>query len=156
MASNKNFDLLEKEIFRLGVIKKGPVHRSRQHYLMLSFPETYKNLLRAGIREDFSLGYADDIGFRAGFAGDFFWYDLEAETSTTLRIFPFQVMDVTLKNYLQLTASEAIEEINDIVKQVKFYGGTFISLWHNSSFAASHGWAEWAMVYEALIKVAKE
>ena len=147
IASNENFDLLEREIFRLGVIKKSPVHRSRQHYLMLSFPETYKNLLRAGIREDFSLGYADDIGFRAGFAGDFFWYDLEAETPTTLRIYPFQVMDVTLKNYLQLTPREAMEEIDDIVQQVKLHGGTFISLWHNSSFAASHGWEGWFEVY---------
>jgi hypothetical protein len=155
-ASSENFELLEKEVFKLGVIKKSTVHRSRQHYLMLSFPNTYRQLIRAGIREDFSLGYADDIGFRSGFAGDYFWYDLEAEKTTLLRLYPFQVMDVTLKNYLKLRPEEAIEQVDAIVQQVRKYGGTFSSLWHNSSFASSHGWEGWEMVYKALIKVARE
>jgi hypothetical protein len=65
-------------------------------------------------------------------------------------------MDVTLKNYLKLRPEEAIEQVDAIVQQVRKYGGTFSSLWHNSSFASSHGWEGWEMVYKALIKVARE
>lgn len=155
-ASNDDFGLLEKEIFKLGVIRKGVVEKSRQHYLKLSFPDTYRNLLRAGIKEDYSMGFSDDIGFRAGCAFSFPWYDLKAETLTTLRIFPFQVMDVTLKKYLKLSPELAIQEVREIISQIKTHGGTMITLWHNSSFSALHGWQKWDAVYEEIIKAVIE
>ncbi len=154
-ASNDDFLLLEKEIMKLGVIKKGPVKKSRQHYLSLSFPGTYRNLIRAGVKSDYSMGFADDIGFRAGIAGEFNWYDLEKETETALRIIPFQVMDVTLKQYLNLSPEDAWRTVERILDQVKKTGGVFSTLWHNSSFSAFHGWSGWEEVYRKIIESGK-
>lgn len=154
-ASNDDFSLLEKEIMKLGVIKKGPVIKSRQHYLSVSLPNTYRNLIRAGVKADYTMGFADDIGFRAGIAGEFSWYDLENEKETILRIFPFQVMDVTLKKYLNLSPKLAVEVVAPLIDQVKKSGGVFSTLWHNSSFSALHGWTGWEDVYREIIELGK-
>ena len=40
----------------------------------------------------------DEPGFRAGIARSFRFYDIIEDKITDLRIFPFQVMDVTLSS----------------------------------------------------------
>jgi hypothetical protein len=126
--------------------------RSRQHFLKLSFPATYRQLTEAGIKEDYTMGYADAPGFRAGLSVPYPWYDLEAEAEQPLLIHPFAVMDVTLQQYLKLSPGQAIEMLKNLVDTVWGTGGVFMPLWHNSSFAASHGWAGWAEVHEALLR----
>ena len=64
--SNKDSNLLKKEKDKLSVFLKEEVINSRQHYLILKFPETYENLIINGIRYDYSMGYADETGFRSG------------------------------------------------------------------------------------------
>jgi len=61
-------------------------------------------------------------------------------------------MDGTLKNYLKLTPQKAIEESEKMIEIIKSVGGTFISLWHNSSFSSESGWQDWGEVYEAILK----
>lgn len=126
--------------------------RSRQHFLKLSFPSTYRRLLEAGIREDYTMGYADATGFRAGLSVPYPWYDLEAEAEQPLTIYPFAVMDVTLRQYLQLSPAQAITALKELIDKIKCTGGLFMPLWHNSSFAASHGWAGWEAVHETLLQ----
>ena len=48
------------------------------------------------------MGYADVVGYRASIAAPFAWFDLEKNEETALTIYPFAVMDVTLKNYMKL------------------------------------------------------
>jgi hypothetical protein len=126
--------------------------RSRQHFLKLSFPATYRQLIQAGVQEDYTMGYADAPGFRAGLSVPYPWYDLEAEAEQPLLIYPFAVMDVTLQQYLQLPPGQAIEMLKSLIDTVRSTGGVFMPLWHNSSFAASHGWAGWAEVHEQLLR----
>lgn len=132
-----------KEINRLKAISGTAVLNSRQHFLLLRFPETYRRLIKAGIRHDFSMGYADQIGFRAGIANPFAWYDLLQEQATQLVVHPFQVMDVTLKDYMHLTPEQAIDHCLRMRKIVAETGGEFCLLWHNSSFSALWGWEGW-------------
>lgn len=150
-ASNKDFSILEEEVMRLARIKGSTVHKSRQHYLKLNFPETFRNLLACGIKSDYTMGYADLIGFRASIANSFLWYDLKKEKITSLRVHPFQVMDVTLKNYMNLSPEQAIERAQKMTDEIKRTGGTFTTLWHNSSFSRLHGWKDWKQVYEKII-----
>jgi hypothetical protein len=154
MASNFNAGRLALEKERLETITGTPATQTRQHYLFLSFPETYRRLASAGFEMDYSMGFADLPGFRAGTGTAFPWYDLLAERRATLWVQPFQVMDVTLKDYLGLNPSEAADRIAPILQQSKAVGTTFCTIWHNSSFYAAEGWEAWPEMYIGLVEAA--
>lgn len=133
-------EVVAKEISRLEKITGEKITASRQHFLRIFFPKTYQNLAALGIEEDYSMGYSSDLGFRAGTATPFFFYDLEKEQQTKLRIFPFQVMDVTLGDYMRLTPGQAKAEIETLINEVARTGGTFVSVWHNETLTDSGQW----------------
>jgi hypothetical protein len=141
---------LEKN--RLELIIGKSVTKSRQHFLRIRLPETYRALAAAGIEEDYSMGYADAVGFRAGTSYPFRWYDLEREAATALRIIPFQAMDVTLRQYMGLSPEEALGRLMRIGESVRRYGGQFCTLWHNSSFDETGEWKGWTLVYTRLLE----
>lgn len=142
--------LIREETERLNHIVGLKTAHSRQHWLRFRLPQTYRELRRAGITHDHSMGYADAVGWRAGTNQPFYWYDLEQEAVTGLLVHPFAAMDVTLKNYLGLDAEQARHLILSLAASVCPYGGDFALLWHNSSFATAYGWAGWREMYEAL------
>jgi hypothetical protein len=154
--SNEGLTILEKEKMRFETMTAQTLVRSRQHFLKLRFPETYQRLLSIGIKHDYSMGYADDIGFRASIATPFRWFDLSKNEVTDLWIHPFQVMEVTLRDYLNLTPNEAIEQVKQLIDATHAVGGTFVTLWHNSSFSNTEGWQGWREVYEQIILHAKK
>jgi len=155
-TSNSDINQLKKEITDLAIVSNQDIKRSRQHFLKLTLPETYQQLLSLGVRADYTMGYAEALGFRASTCHPFPWYNLKDEKETELTIFPFQVMDVSLKNYLGLTPETALESCRQIVEEVKAVNGTLISIWHNSSFSSLMGWADWQKVYESFVKTASK
>jgi hypothetical protein len=100
------------------------------------------------------MGYAELPGFRASIASPFFFYDLDLEIETSLKIHPFAIMDGTLKDYLKIDPEKASEIIDPLIEKVKSVNGTFISIWHNESFAENERWKGWRKVYEDLIEKA--
>ncbi|MBW8050864.1 MAG: hypothetical protein FVQ77_11120 [Cytophagales bacterium] len=151
-TSNNNGLKLEKEINRLSKVLNKPITKSRQHYLVLNLPDTYRNLIKFGITDDYTMGYASEPGFRAGICTPFWFYDLKSEKETNLKLHPFAVMDGTLKDYKKLTAENAISCIHTLIKEVKAVDGTFISLWHNHSLSNAGEWIGWRDVYEQMIE----
>lgn len=152
----KNQKKIGTEKTRLELITRRKITASRQHFLKISFPETYNALIDSGINKDFTMGFASLPGFRAGMCFPFHWYDLKAEKETALEIWPFQVMDGTLNQYMKLTPEEAIQTIKEMIEQVKQVNGIFISLWHNHSLSGKKEWAGWEKVYEELVQLASE
>jgi hypothetical protein len=148
--------LLKKEIRNLRTVLNKDITSSRQHFLRIVLPSTYRNLIEHDITDDYSMGYAALPGFRAGICTPFNFYDLDLEMETKLRIHPFAVMDGTLNDYLGLTPADAIDEIKSLIREVKKVDGTFISLWHNESLSEKKRWKGWKRVYEQLIKEAVE
>jgi hypothetical protein len=153
-GSNAKPELLKKEVGRLAKVLHREVTNSRQHFLKLSFPDTYRNLIDLDITDDHTMGFANEIGFRAGICSAFNFYDLDLEIETKLRIHPFAVMDATLKYYMKVPPSKAIEAIRPLLEEVKKVNGTFISLWHNESLSGEKQWQGWEDVYEEMIKLA--
>lgn len=137
-------------------ITKRPVIRSRQHYVKLNFPETYEHLIDHHIYKDYSMGYPDALGFRAGLASSFLFYDLSREMQTVLRVYPFAMMDVTFRFYLKLSKEESLLKIRQIIREVHRVNGVLISVWHNNSLSETDGWEEWRTVYEKLLEWAVE
>jgi hypothetical protein len=152
LRSNDHAGLLPAEYKRYsGILGKLP-EISRQHFLILRFPETYRRLIEMGIKEDYSMGYASYPGFRAGTCSAFNLYDLASENETDLILNPFAVMDVTLRQYLLLTPNEALDRIKSLMLQVKHVEGTFLSLWHNESLSGEGVWKGWREVFEGMVE----
>lgn len=155
-ASHHKKNRLQQEIAVLEEILKKPVTNSRQHYLKIHLPDTYINLLKNNIKNDFSMAFATHTGFRAGTCTPFHFYNLSEEMETHLRIYPTTLMDGTLKDYMKLSPDQALEKSREMVEQVKKVNGTFVSLWHNHSLADTPEWKEWQRVYVELVKYACE
>jgi hypothetical protein len=126
-----------------------PVIHSRQHFVHLLFPETYRTLLSLNIQNDWSMGFAESAGFRAGTAYSFHWFDLFENKGTDLCIHPFCLMDVTAKNYLHLNTKDAIDLGKSLKEIVFLFGGNFIFIAHNESLSETEGWEAWTPVFES-------
>jgi hypothetical protein len=150
-ASSQNRQLLKKEVTALSKVLRREVYCSRQHFLRLELPVTYRNLINHDITDDFTMGYAEVAGFRASICTPFRFYDIDLETETALTVHPFAVMDGTLKDYLHLSPEQAIELIGKLLKEVKAVGGIFMPLWHNQSFSDLKEWTGWKMVFEKML-----
>lgn len=153
-ASNSIEGLLGKEVQGLSQVIHREVTSSRQHFLRLHLPDTYRNLIAQDITNDYTMGYAAQTGFRAGICQSFYWYDIEMEKATKLRVHPFALMDGTLRDYQNIEAPEAMTHIRPLIDSVKAVGGTFISLFHNESFSEWRRWKGWSKVYEDMFKYA--
>lgn len=149
--SHNHTDILKEEITNLSTITEKPVTLSRQHFIKFRMPATYRNLLDQGIKEDYSMGYPESFGFRAGTSCPFFWYDLEKEMQTPLKVFPFAFMDATSRYYLHQNPKVMLQEWKKLFLKIKSIDGCFISIWHN--FILSRD-TEWLKQYEAALDFA--
>jgi hypothetical protein len=155
VSSHKNIAILKKEVYRLAGVLESQVIKSRQHFLAFELPTTFLRLLQLGISEDYSMGYASHVGFRAGICSPYRFYNLLEDKETDLVVYPFEVMDVTLQQYLRLNPDEAIEKIRELMDKVKKVNGTFISLWHNESLSDKGVWQGWRRVFEEVVRMGK-
>ncbi len=130
--------LIEKE--RLEKISDGTISKSRQHFLKLKFPDTYNSLIVAGISEDYSIGFPEVPGFRAGTCKPFYFYDLKNEKATDLKIFPVTCMDATFIHYSKISAEKSLFAILNLMKEIKKVDGTFIPIWHNNYLGEHKNW----------------
>lgn len=145
---------IEKQ--RLEQILSKKTNSSRQHFLKLTFPTTYQNLIRANITNDYSMGFADEPGFRMGTAHPYPFFDLSKNEATTLTIHPFIYMDGTLNQYKKTSPEEAKNIIENLVAQVKKYGGNFVFIWHNETIGEVGIWKNWKQVFEHTISFCKK
>jgi hypothetical protein len=144
------------EVERLRDIVHREVRTSRQHFLRLTLPVTYNYLIDLDITDDYTMGYASQVGFRAGTSNAYYFYDLEMEVATSMRIHPFAVMEGTFKYYMNLGPEESKVAIRSLIEEVKAVDGTFISLWHNDSISEYGDWLGWRAVYEYMLEVIYE
>ncbi len=129
---------------------------SRHHYLKLHIPQTPKALVEAGITHDFTMGFADALGWRAGTCSAFRFFDISENKVIPLFVYPISFMDGTLQSYLSLNTEEAIIKANEIIQCVQKYNGIFIPLWHNESLSQTGRWSKWRSdVFEIIFEKMK-
>ena len=151
--SHKQPSLILKEKKKLEKIAGRQVINSRQHYIKMSMPDTYRKLIEAGIQHDFSMGYGSINGFRASMAGSFFWYDLHAETTTSLRLFTFCFMDANSHYEQKLTPEASLKEIEHYLTICKKYNGLFIPIFHNNFLGTDENFKGWKEMYSEFISL---
>jgi hypothetical protein len=106
----------------------------RQHYLRWC-PDTWLHWERCGLVYDTTVGYAEQIGFRAGTCIPYRPWLLAPGREGNLVEIPLLVMDGTLLYHMALTHHESVEAIRRLVGQCRVVGGVFTLLWHNSSLS---------------------
>ncbi len=144
--------ILLNEVDKLKKIIGSPVKYSRQHYIRMRLPQTYRGLIKAGIDKDFSMGYGATNGFRASIASSFYWYDLMEEKKTGLMLFPFCFMDSTSFYENRLSPGSALSELMDYYRKIKQVNGLMVTIWHNHFFGSDPMFAGWKEVYEVFLK----
>jgi hypothetical protein len=152
-SSHHQPEIIQQEKKHLEAAISNSVTASRQHYIRMQLPETYRLLLQVGIQKDYSMGYGSINGFRASFAGSFCWYDLEKEEKTGLRIYPFFFMDANSRFEQRQDAATSVKELESYFNLCKKYNGLFISIFHNHLIGNDKEGLHWRIVHEQLISL---
>jgi len=153
-SGDNNF-LLNDEINSLKKTTGKTVQYSRQHYIRMKLPDTYRNLVAAGIESDFSMGYGSINGFRASYCLPFKWYDLEKEEATGFTVYPFCFMEANSyyeQHYSLRQATDELQHYYNITRQVN---GVLITIFHNHLLGNDRLFMGWKEMYEGFIKKIK-
>ena len=98
------------------------------------------------------MGYGSINGFRASVASSYYWYDLEKEEPTTLRIFPFCFMDANSYYEQRYSAPHAMTELMHYYHHIRRVNGLMVTIWHNNFLGSDPAFAGWREVYEVFLK----
>jgi hypothetical protein len=150
-SSSKKILFTEKT--ELEKISNTIINTSRFHFLKFKLPYSYNHLVENNILQDYSMAYANKIGFRASTCKGFQFFNLIENKTQNLEIFSPCVMDVTLKNTEKLTPNEANLAIENIKTEIKKVGGNFISIWHNSNLTDTPEWEPWQVVWLKMVNL---
>ena len=118
------------------ILPKHPISTLyRTHYLRSSLRHM-REVLKAGYTDDFTMGFADEAGFRLQTSRAIRWIDPSSMKVTNLTLHPLTVMDCTLsnENYMNLTEEEAYFICERLIEKVRMHHGDLCLLWHNSRF----------------------
>lgn len=151
-----NSSEIQKEKEGLESITGKQILSSRQHFLRFQLPSSYRDLIKAGIREDYSMGFAEHIGFRSGTARSHYWFDLQSNELTELLIHPFAYMDGTLLEYMEMTTDQSKVKIKEIFDEVQQFGGDFVFIWHNETIGDYNKWNGWSEVLDFTLNMKNE
>lgn len=132
---------LKKEMDELSRVIHRDITRSRQHYLRLNLPFMYRNLAELNIEEDYSMGYNRQHGFRAGIAEPFYFYDLDNDMPTGIKVFPFAF---SINKFWRPDSQENLDLIGRIIGEVKKVRGTLVAAWDNEALSGYKiaGWQD--------------
>lgn len=123
---------LGKERKRLEEIVHRPLKSIHISNFKLNLPHIYRDAVDQEIQEDYTMGYSNIIGFRAGTSQSFLYYDLDYEIQTPLLIHPVCMQSDSIINYENHTIDFVnLKEIQDRIKKV---GGILRISFSNDSF----------------------
>ncbi|NOY48922.1 MAG: hypothetical protein GXO84_12195 [Chlorobi bacterium] len=150
----EDFSILKEEKINMEGIINTSLEASRNSFSKLNLPNMYRNLIELEIKEDYTMGYINAIGFRAGTCTPFLFYDIDYEIQTPLLINTFHVMDfVLLKQKSLLDKKETLLKIIKEVKQVK---GTFTPVFHNYTFSDEKRWKGFKELFTLILDSTNE
>lgn len=106
----------------------------RAHYLRGDI-DWMQGLADAGYTDDFTMGFADSVGFRLQTSRAVRWINPKTMQLTSLTLHPLIIMDCTLsnENYMNLTEDEAYFLCERLIDKVRLHHGDLCLLWHNSN-----------------------
>ena len=144
-----NLNILKKEKADIESITNRDLTISRNSFSKVNLPINYRNLIKLNIREDYTMGYVNKIGFRASTCTPFLFYDIDNDIQTPLLINPYNLMDYSLLNINSFLDKK--EKVIETINKVKSVNGTFTSIFHNYSFSNDARWKRFKEIFEIII-----
>ncbi len=146
--------ILKKEKLRIEAILNTSLTASRQSFSKLNLPESYRSLIELEVQEDYTMGYVNHIGFRAGSCTPFLFYDLDFEVQTPLKIWPYHLMDYSLLKTHSLLDKKKV--LNEIIDEIKKVNGEFVPVFHNYTFSDDERWKGFKELFNVILDSADE
>lgn len=130
-------DLIVNEKNELEAKSRKRISINRHHFLSCREPEHISFLQRAGIKQDFTMGYADVAGFRLGTCHAVRWINPVTRKLSSFVLRPLTIMECSLyeKKYMGLSYEEALTYCRILISQVRKHRGDLILLWHNDTLS---------------------
>lgn len=104
----------------------------RQHYLRWC-PETWIDWENCGLAYDSTIGYADQVGFRAGTCIPYHPWLLSLDREARLLEIPLLVMDTCLMDLMRTRGDGSINVVSGLIHKCRLVGGVFTFLCHNTT-----------------------
>ncbi|APY08987.1 hypothetical protein BWZ20_12070 [Winogradskyella sp. J14-2] len=145
----EDISILKKEKLKMEAIVNRDLKAVRHSFSKLNLPQSYRNLVELEIHQDFTMGYIDALGFRAGTCTPFQYYDLDFEVQTPLQINPYQCLDFALLKYQ--SALDKKEHLQKLIKEIKKVNGTFTPVFHNYTFSNIDRWDGFRSLFSLIL-----
>ena len=97
--SPRRWEVLASEMKHFENLVNQPCHHVRMHYLRCRPQEDYPKFLSLGIQNDWSMGYGNRPGFRAGISRPYRFFEEDKPFDKLLRIHPLPLMDSTFVHH---------------------------------------------------------
>lgn len=131
-ASANHLELIKEEKVSIERMIGRTITANRNHYLRLKTNKQLDALIDAGIKEDFTIGFADKVGFRLGTCRPVRYINPETLKVEDLILHPLTMMDGSFSTYQKMDFAQAYDTACKLIEQVKKHGGELVLLWHNS------------------------
>ena len=129
----------------------------RHNKLTSCEPEDLLQAYFSGFRNDYTMGYADVVGFRLGTARPVKFISPNTRLLTELILHPLILRDLTLSDprYMALEQAEAEAVASDLVRTTARYNGELNLLWHNDLLSPqAHPWH--SVLYRSILRLIEE
>jgi len=145
-----DISILKKEKRKIEAITNYELESTRNSFSKINLPTSYRNLVEIEINNDYTMGYRNYMGFRAGTCTPFLFYDLDYEVQTPLLIHSFHCLDHALLRYQsQLDREEALQRI---IEEIKRVNGTFTPVFHNYAFGSEPQWKGFRKLFSLVLE----
>jgi hypothetical protein len=146
----EDISILKKEKLKMEAIINTELKAVRHSFSKLNLPQSYRNLVELEINQDFTMGYIDTLGFRAGTCTPFQFYDLDYEVQTPLQINPYHCLDFGLLKYQ--SELDKKEHLQKLIDEVKAVNGTFTPVFHNYTFSDLTRWTSFRSLFNLILE----
>lgn len=137
-----DYKLISSEIQWLESKIGNDVFTSRFHYLRFKIEQLIAAYKNTRIKDDFSMAYGNISGFRSSTSFPYYFFDLQKNRKTELKIWTPCIMDSTYEYYRGNDKKELfLAKTKQYIREIKQYGGTFTPIFHNDILSHS-SWKE--------------
>jgi hypothetical protein len=122
---------MKLEARRFEQIFTQPLVQTMAAHSKIEIPGHYKQLVDVDKIQDYSMGYVNMPGFRAGTSMPYYFYDLDYEVQTPLLIHPYALHYKSIEGRMLNGQKQIIQQIADRVREVS---GDFIVMFDYRQF----------------------